>query len=128
MNKFKMIAVTAALVGSVVAVNAQDFVVVRGLNEWRAGYAFKIKDVELFGQKATLNAWALTSVNVRRPSGYSFADVGSVYPGIGLHFPVYSKGNSTIGIAAGWSGDATNLTDALNKGQWGVGAFIRVKF
>lgn len=128
MKSFSKIAAIAALVGVAGIVSAQDFVVVRTQSEWRAGYSTKLKDIELFGQKATLNAWVLTSFSATSFDGYSFRNVQGVYPGVGVQFPVYTKGTSTVGIAAGWSGDASNFTDAIGKGQWAVGVYASVKF
>ena len=122
------IAAIAAMTISAAYVSAQDFVFVRTQDDWRGGYATKIKDLELFGRPATLNAWLLTSVKARPVNRYSFKEVGGVYPGIGVHFPLYTDRTLTAGVAAGWSGNAANIFDAINEGQWAVGVFARYKF
>ena len=128
MKFIKRAVLATALIGSVAVASAQDFVFVRSQSEWRTGYATKIKDIELFGRPATLNAWFLTSVQARPLGRYSFGEVSGVYPGVGVHVPLYTDRTMTAGLAAGWSGNAANFTDAINKGQWALGGFVSIKF
>lgn len=103
---------------------AQDAILVRGQNTWRAGYALKIKNLDDAG-KLTLNTWALTKVNDVNLNNFSFNTLDRVYLGYGVHYTAYEKNGFAVGAVAGWSGNFSSFTQRVREGEWGIGAFLR---
>lgn len=106
---------------------AQDAVLVRGQNTWRAGYAIKIKDLDDKG-KLTLNAWALSKVDDVNLNNLSFNTLDRVYLGWGAHYTLYEKNGFAGGVAGGWSGNFSAFTQRVREGEWSIGVFARWKW
>jgi len=105
----------------------RTFLMVRGTQDLRAGYSIPLKTLDP-RINLTLNAWTLVSVKDASLNGLSFNDFNHGYLGFGLQAPVYKADNITIGLAAGWSGDFTRVTQRISNGEWSIGAFVTGKF
>jgi hypothetical protein len=110
-------------IGIAVAVGAmaQDLIVVRGANSFRAGYSVPIRTLDA-KSGLTFNGWVLTDVSSVQGS---FADLRDNFIGFGVHYPIYKYQDFTVGAVAGWSGSAKRITQRVSDGEWGLGLFLR---
>lgn len=128
MQSMKKFLVSIMALAAVAATTfAQDAILVRGQNTWRAGYALKLKNLDDAG-KLTFNAWALTKVDDINLNNLSFNTVDRVYLGYGVHYTAYAKNGFAIGPVAGWSGNFSSFTQRVREGEWSIGVFARWKW
>lgn len=119
MNKLILTCIgTASLMSGIMA---QDMIVVRGANSYRAGYATTLKTLDS-KLGLTFNAWFLTDVSDIK---VSFSDFQENYVGFGVHYPVIKREQFTLGVVGGWSGSAKRITQRVGDGEWGLGLFLR---
>ena len=117
----KLILTSIGTVALMSGIMAQDMVVVRGANSYRAGYSTLLKTLDS-KLGLTLNAWLLTDVSDIK---VSFSDFQENYAGFGVHYPVIKREQFTLGVAAGWSGSVKRITQRVGDGEWGLGLFLR---
>lgn len=117
----KLILTSIGTVALFSGIMAQDMVVVRGANSFRAGYATTLKTLDS-KLGLTFNAWLLTDVSDIK---VSFSDFSENYAGFGVHYPVIKREQFTLGVVGGWSGSVKRITQRVGDGEWGIGLFLR---